>query len=244
MDKVKNSFDDFTFHARVMPVLVALLPAMLYIIVKGMSGGSVEEIVSNTIIVFVALTISSKVAREFGKNYEEKMYKKLNGKPTTICLRFSNDSIDTITKARYHKKLSDCVENLELPKCIEEEDEASDEQYESAVIWLKEYANRNREKEPRVYQELKEYNFWRNLYGTKYIAIIIYMIMLVIEVIQIKTFSIKELLATPYPKYAATLMLFISIMTMLLFINAKTVDRKAFDYAKTLLRACENIKVD
>ncbi len=47
---------------------------------------------------------------------------------------------------------------------------------------LRNYANCNRNKEQRVYQELKEYNFWRNLYGTKGIALVVYLLIIVREI--------------------------------------------------------------
>lgn len=39
------------------------------------------------------------------------------------------------------------------------------------------YSNSHRLEEPRVYQELKDYNFWENLYGTKWIEIAIYIVL-------------------------------------------------------------------
>lgn len=35
MNKVKNFFDDFTFHARVMPIMVVTMPIVIAAISKG-----------------------------------------------------------------------------------------------------------------------------------------------------------------------------------------------------------------
>jgi len=51
--------------------------------------------------------------------------------------------------------------------------------------------NSNRNKEQRVYQELKEYNFWRNLYGTKGIALVVYLLIIVREITLHGTIDIK-----------------------------------------------------
>ena len=56
---------------------------------------------------------------------------------------------------------------------------------------LRNYANSNRNKEQRVYQELKEYNFWRNLYGTKGIALVVYLLIIVREITLRGTIDIK-----------------------------------------------------
>lgn len=56
---------------------------------------------------------------------------------------------------------------------------------------LRNYANSNRNKEQRVYQELKEYNFWRNLYGTKGIALVVYFLIIVREITLHGTIDIK-----------------------------------------------------
>jgi len=42
---------------------------------------------------------------------------------------------------------------------------------------------------PRVYQELKDYNFWRNLYGSRLIALALYLLIAVREFILIDTFD-------------------------------------------------------
>ena len=56
---------------------------------------------------------------------------------------------------------------LQLPASEEEKnlDSQSDSKYESAAKHPCIYANSHREQFPRVYQELKKYNYWRNLYG-------------------------------------------------------------------------------
>ena len=41
------------------------------------------------------------------------------------------------------------------------------------------------------YQELKEYNFWRNLYGTKGIALVVYLLIIVREITLHGTIDIK-----------------------------------------------------
>ena len=241
MDKFRTFFDDFTFHARVMPILVVLLPILIVGIYRGVLFDNFTENAFLFSIVLVFLILTSKIAREKGKSYEEKMYKVLGAMPTTIILRYTDSMLDDVTKTRYHKKLNSAIDGITTPLTPEEESQLSDPQYDSAVNWLRNYANSNRDKEPRVYQELKEYNFWRNLYGTRIFALSIYFLIAVREFKRIDNFNIRYLLLTPYPQYVALLVMLISIAITCFFVTSKTVKRKAFNYARTLLEVCERI---
>lgn len=241
MNKVKSFFDDFVFHARVMPVLTAMFPVLLWGIYKGCIYKKILEVSIYLFLSLIFLTFASKVAREFGKKYEKKMYKELGGMPTTIVLRFSDNTIDNVTKARYHKALNEKLSDVSLPLSRQEENSESDDMYISAMNFLRNYANDNREKYPRVYHELKEYNYWRNLYGSKIFAIAVYVVIAVREVVLHKSFSVKELFEKPYPEYIAFIFMILGIGVICLFVNKDTVKRKAYDYAKTLAEVCETI---
>lgn len=243
MEKFKDFFDDFTFHARVMPIIVLLMPIIIIGIHSGIVQDSWLEGVVLSSISLVFLTITSKIARNLGKEYEKKMYKHLGGMPTTIVQRFSDDTFDDITKHRYHKKLNQ-FEGLALPLDKAKETADDDQQYISAANILRNYANSNRDKEPRVYQELKEYNFWRNLYGTKRIALFLYLLIFIREIIIKGTISLKELFLHPYPDHIALIVIVLSIAFVVFFVNQKAVKQKGFDYAKTLIEVCERIPVN
>lgn len=242
MEKVKEFFDDFTFHARVMPIIVLLMPIIIVGVLNGIVQDNWLEGIMLSSISLAFLTITSKVARNLGKGYESKMYEQLGGMPTTIVQRFSDDTFDEITKQRYHKKLNH-FEGLTLPLNKSTETDDDDQQYASAANLLRNYANSNRDKEPRVYQELKEYNFWRNLYGTKKISLLIYLIIAIREVIIKGTLSLTEMFLHPFPNYTTLVIMVLCIAFIILFVNQKTVKQKGFDYAKALIEVCERIPV-
>ena len=242
MDKIKNFFDDFTFHARVMPVIVLLIPILVISVFKGIVQDSWLENSSLLAFSIVFLTVTSKVARNLGKAYEDKMYEQLGGMPTTIVLRFSDNTFDNITKQRYHNKLNK-FEGLALPLDKQSETLDDDQQYSSATNILRNYANSNRDKEPRVYQELKEYNFWRNLFGAKGIALFGYLVIAIREIILIEKFNFKQAFLHPYP-YISLIIIVFCIAFIILFVNKIVVIQKGFDYAKTLIEVCERLPVD
>lgn len=243
MKNIKEFFDDFTFHARVMPILVLMVPLLIMGLIEGIVQNNWFENTVLSFICIVVLSITSKTARNLGKEYEKKMYTQLGGMPTTIVQRFSDNTFDEITKQRYHKKINQ-IEGLCLPENKMMETPLDDQQYISAANILRNYANSNRDKEFRVYQELKDYNFWRNLYGTKKIALLVYFAILVREVITKDIESVKEVILNPYPEYISFIVMAISILFIMLFVNHKTVSQKGFDYAKALIEVCERIPVN
>ena len=241
MDKLIKFFDDFVFHARVMPVLTVMFPIIVLGIFKGFIYKDFLDISLYAFVLLIFITLSSKVARECGKRYETKMYDELGGKPTTIILRYSDCTIDNITKTMYHKALNEKISDIHLPLNPNEENEESDIMYSSSMTYLRKYANSNRDIEPRVYQELKEYNYWKNLYGCKWIFIIIYFLISIREIIIIDSFSVRNIFFKPYPEYIAFLLMIIGIAVMCIFVRKNIVKQRAFDYAKTLAEVCERL---
>lgn len=245
MEIIKKYFDDFVFMARAMPTMVAGLPLIVIIVYNGIVANNWSEtstsIASGIAIIFIVF--SAYIVREWGKTYEEKMFKELGGMPTTIILRFSDNTIDDVSKVKYHQWLNTCLEDISLPMSLieEETDSISDKKYISAMTHLRTYANSNRDRFPRVYQELKKYNFWRNLYGCKILSTILYAILLLREFMVIDSFSLKEMIVTPFPKYGVFIGLLIWICVFCSVVTAKTVKRNAFDYARALLEIIENL---
>lgn len=239
--KISDYFDDFTIHSRIMPVVVAAIPIIAIAILHGIRINGIQENIIYGLFLIAFITILSKICREFGKKYEGKMFKELNGMPTTIVLRFSDNRLDYKTKERYHKKLNEKIDGLDLPLQCNEENKDTDEKYITAINWLRKYANSNRDKEQRVYQELKEYNFWRNLYGIKKLCMIVYALIAIREYIIIQEFSLKQLILMPYPKYMAFIFMILSLVVFILFVNREVVKAKAFDYATTLIEVSDNL---
>lgn len=237
MESVKKYFDDFVFAARVMPALTAGLPLLIIAVYNGIVANSWSEASTSFALAIILITFSAYIAREWGKNHEGKMFEDLGGMPTTIILRFSDYKIDSVSKVKYHQWFNDNLADVSLPMSLTEEkvDSTSDEKYISAMTFLRTYANSNRDRFPRVYQELKKYNFWRNLYGCKILAIVSYVILLLREFVVIDSFSLKEMFIAPFPKYVVLMGLLIWICLFCSIVTKKTVKRNAFDYAKTLL---------
>lgn len=241
MENIKANFDDFTFNARVMSVLVVVLPIICVGVYESIIKEGVLESSLYVVMIIIFITFMAYIARDLGKKAERKMIKRLGGLPTTILMRFSDTRIDPHSKMRYHKILKKKVKELKIPISIEEENGDSDYIYDSAINWLRGIANSDKKKYHLVYKELKNYNFWRNLYGIKYIGICIYILIAVRETILMRNFNIADIIIKPYPQYIAFIIMTGSALLGLIMINRKIVENKAFDYAKALLEICDKI---
>lgn len=243
MESIKKYFDDFVLAARVMPAMTAGLPLLIIAVYSGIAANSWSGTSTSFALAIILIAFSAYIAREWGKNYERKMFEELGGMPTTIILRFSDNKIDSVSKMKYHQWFNNNLSDVSLPMSLTEEtlDSTSDEKYISAMTFLRTYANSNRGRFPRVYQELKKYNFWRNLYGCKILATVSYAILLLREFVVIDSFSLKKMLIAPFPKYGVLVGLLIWICLFCSIVTKKTVKRNAFDYAKTLLEIIENL---
>ena len=237
MNKSNAFFDDFTMIARVMPALTVAFPILLIALLNGLLAAKWLEAGVGVSLATIVVFYLSYIAREWGKSSEEKIYKKLGAMPTTIIMRFSDDKVDEVSKTQCHKWFNDKGEQYLLPMSKKEEraDKQSDNKYTNAMKGLRVYANSHRDKFPRVYQELKKYNYWRNLYGCKKFAIVSYLILGIREVLVIDNFGLKDMVLCPFPKYAVLIGLTLWIVLYCLTVTRKTVERNAFDYAITLM---------
>ena len=243
LNMLKNVCDDFVFWGRIMPVITLLFPIVICGIIKGyITENKVNGALYGGVVV-LSLVLMQKIARRLGKYLEKKIYDEFGAKPTTIVLRYSDSTIDVITKTRYHKYINEKIEGMNLPLTADDENDSSDSFYESVMVYLRKYANSNREPEQRVYQDLKEYNYWRNIYGCKWVAVIIYAIIALREIYLIDNFSVKRMISNFYPTYATLILMLFSIILVCAVVNKKIVKQRAFEYAKSLAETCERFVV-
>ncbi len=103
------------------------------------------------------------------KGYEKQpgLFKKWGGMPSMAIFRHTDNRLDKITKAKYHKQLTHLVEGSTAPTIEQEEaDPASaDEIYTAWSNYLR--TNTRGEKFPLVRQELINYGYRRNVYGMR-----------------------------------------------------------------------------
>ena len=239
MNKAKKNFDEFTWQTRVMPVLVASVPLFFAAVAKGFSTLAWTEAGLMVCITVVVLSLLYRLTRNMGKKCERKITDRLGAMPSVILLRYSDSTIGIVSKQRYHERINK-VYGLNLPLNISDERPEDDAQYDAAIRSLKNRANQMRDTEFRVYQELKEYHFFRNLYGIKPITFSVYLVLAIREICLIPNFNIKNLFINPVPNYVSFLIFIVGILLTALVTN-KGVEERSFSYANALIESCERI---
>lgn len=247
--KGKLLIDGFTFYARVLPAVVCALPLFLTSVINIAANGFNLENIILVVVLFAAVAFGTNIVRRLGKAREKKLYENLGAMPTTIIQRFSDTRINTVSKKQYHSKLNKKY-GLKLPLSPDEEHLPDDDEgYRAAADSLRNLANSNRDKYPRVYQELKEYNFFRNLYGLKWYAFAVYVLLAAAKIYKLvrasisiqSAYDILDMLVKPSRNTASVYIYLIAIVLFLLFVTSSSVKERAFDYAKALIEVCENL---
>lgn len=116
----------------------------------------------------------TQLARDSGKKREPLLFQKWGGLPSVLIFRHRHSRFDSITKARYHKKLSTLVKGVKAPTPEDEEADpaAADEVYTAWSHYLR--ANtRDTKKHALLFQENVSYGYRRNVWGLRPIGITI-----------------------------------------------------------------------
>lgn len=168
MELLNRFFDDYGRMARLYPALLAVAPLVVTIALlrpelanQGLSQGIVS-----VVVLFGGTYLLATLARSRGKSCEEHLRKKWGHWPTTILLRHSDDTIDPVTKARYHQLLA-TLAGTAMPTKADEllNPVGSDHRYRAATTQLIEA--RRGEKYKLLHGENASYGFRRNLLGLR-----------------------------------------------------------------------------
>lgn len=249
--KGKLPFDEFVFYTRISPAAVCVLPFLLTSVLKLVTSGFDWENIFLVVFFVGAVAFGTNVVRKLGRKQEAKLYERLGAIPTTIIQRFSDNRISSVSKQQYHANLNK-IYGLKLPLSLDEERPEDDEKYRATTDKLRNYTFTNRAKYPRVYQELKEYNFCRNLYGLKWYAIFVYALCAIAEIYKLfrssisiqSVYDVLDILVKPSGSAASVYVYIIAIILLLLFVRSSAMEDRAFDYAKALIEVCEGLDED
>lgn len=232
--------DPYSLKARLFPVFLALIPALLTM----MNFYDFYKIKPTTVAFISSLGIfylTMSISRMLGKRLESPLFEKWGGKPTTQILRHRDTTIDSITKARYHLFLSQHLQ-IKFPSEIDEKSDPSsaDEVYESAVKWLLVHT-RNTKTFNLLFQENISFGFYRNCLGLKPIAIVIAIVAMLFPIFKydvIIGYSI-HLNIIPEGIWISDGLSFIMLIIWIFLFNENTVKNSAFLYAEKLLLTCD-----
>lgn len=238
---LSSLFDEYSLSARVKPSLLALLPLIIATYVSIPTLYNTIAALFSIIVACGFITTLAHYARHRGRITEVRLFAVWGGKPTTIMLRQMDDTLDTHTKKRYYKYLTEQIDGWEVPNVEEERQNqsASDKLYDSAVRWLLE-KTRDTKKYRLLFKENISYGFRRNARGIKYFGVACSIISLLLIFMSIypgsEYLNVKQNLL----EYGSSVFSTIMLMWWVFVVNDAWVKDAAESYALRLLAVCES----
>lgn len=242
-------FDKYSLNARVKPAFFIILPIVVtaYILIEPLRtllGSLIGIFVTCGVVNFFANQMSSA-----GNELQIKLFHKWGGAPSTIILRYSDETLDKYTKERYRAKLNEIIPNFKkITESYEmQHPKDADDYYKSASNFMREYT-RDEKKYSLILGENISYGFSRNLLAFKITAIVVILISFTISLLFIifntewKTDFINTLKEIPSSNYVLLGIHLVFFLFWCFLINEKWVKTRGIAYAKRLYAACEDIK--
>jgi hypothetical protein len=171
---MKSGLDEYSRNARLKPAFLVALPLALTVAVLGFKQSAMEGSLLGLASSLGFPLLLSQLVRDRGKTKEPWLFKRWGGKPTTAMLRHSDLRLNANTRARYHKRLSTLLPELNLSTAEQEKANPgqADVAYESCGDYLLS-KTRDKEKFQLLFQENVNYGFRRNLWSMKPVGIAI-----------------------------------------------------------------------
>lgn len=232
--------DEYDRNARLYPMLLLLLPALLsFWAIVPEKLYNWEAIAGLAFWCGLALLLK-ELGRVGGKKKEKMLWDSWGGSPSTQYMRHRGKTNKTTLK-RIHAKLQEIIPDIDMPALDFEakQPEKADEIYEECTRVMRD-KTRDKKRFPLVFKELCSYGFWRNLWGIKVWGVWISSICLLVNGAAIffhwranYTFKAYDLVVTEALNIAF-LMFWISL-------NEGKIKISAFAYTERLFEATESV---
>jgi hypothetical protein len=160
--------DRYSRNARLYPALLVVLPVAICAVLLA----KVELSWINTLCAGAAAIggtyLFAQLARDPGKKREKQLFARWGGMPSVRILRHRDNRIDSITKARYHKRLSALVVGTTAPSAESEhmDPAAADLCYTAWSTHLRN-STRDQKRFSLIFDELVSYGYRRNVLGLR-----------------------------------------------------------------------------
>src|SRR5690348_12400312 len=99
---MKRGLDAYSFPARVVPVLVVLLP--LLVLLGGAIVAGTARAIGSTLVLAVLTSVAAQIGRDRGKRLEPGLWKSWGGSPTIRRLRYRGNPDEGVVR-RLHERI-------------------------------------------------------------------------------------------------------------------------------------------
>jgi uncharacterized membrane-anchored protein len=188
--------DKYTLQARYFPAILTVFPFVFlintlrkyfvtaalegvlffipYLVQAGLSGAAF----------YFQMQLNRFLSKEI---FQNRIFKGENNLPTTLCLLWSDNTIDNTIKQMIYTRIKSFFDISLLTSEAENKDK--DHAKRLIIFAVSQIKNSLRKNDQQV-QHNREYGFWRNLAGGSLVAVCISLIIIVIEFIKCNVFSI------------------------------------------------------
>ena len=236
---VELAKDPYERKARLAPGLLTILPLLVPLVcVYGARHPLLTALVGLLAGCGAMYTLAS-IARVRGKQLEEQLVTGWGGMPTTMAPRHRDQTLDSISKRRYHEAITAKL-GVTMPTLDEEtaNPAKADDIYIGATKRLRELTRNDK---GLLLKENVAYGFHRNMLAMKPIGIATCLLgmlygLVLADALQLDPLDVK-LINLTHPGLAAAMTLVISVallMAWLFYFNADAVRRVGFAYAERL----------
>lgn len=242
LDKVLDPYD---LTARLLPGLLVLAPAILYVAVLYGAKSPIAVALSSVLAICGGPYLLSSLVRTWGQRAQDRLFRQWGGQPSTMLLRHRHDHLSPQTKERY-RELAASRLGVQLPSAEEEvrDPAKADQAYVATADTLRPLTN-DRKVFPFVFKELVAYGFNRNAHGSRWVGLA------VCGAIMLATFMHAGLLqiqppywtvVNPDSSHIVVMVVAIGFACLWCFhFTAQTVQQAGFSYAKRLWEALEKL---
>lgn len=163
--------DSYGLYARAYPVYITIAPIVLVLFPLLPEGYDWKLGGASAIVLLPLSYLCKQIGGVFGKKLEKRLWTQWGGPPTTRFLRHHNSESNASTRDRAHAKFRRL--GLHVPSREEEkrDPQGTDVFYESCIDELR-ARTRDSKRYPRVFEELKNYGFWRNIFALRYCGLV------------------------------------------------------------------------
>lgn len=170
--------DAYIIRARLFPAILAISPFIaLVAITVSWNALSLPQTIT-TVAVGVLFFAFSDLARRLGKRTEKDLFKETGGVPSNNLLMHLDTTFDPTTQERYRKFVGDLIGEKAPSAENEAKDPAAARAYYIRVgNWLRENTRDHKEFQ-LLFEENITYGFRRNLYGIKWPALVLNLLVL------------------------------------------------------------------
>jgi hypothetical protein len=232
--------DGYERKARLYPALLLIAPVVVTAVAMLAAKLTGLQSLAAGVVGCGGAFLLTQLARDSGKKGEASLFVKWGGLPSVTIFRHRDSRLDTITKARYHKKLAGLVKEAKAPRPEQEQADpaAADAVYAAWSNYLR-VNTRDTKKFGLLFQENVAYGYRRNVWGLRALGIILSLLSLVacgtrLYFVHTSTGKIDEGLG------GATAFAAIMLLLWLLRFNADWVRVPADAYAERLAECAES----